>query len=379
MDIVQAYLQVSPDPSIWLVQVFLVVLATVSFNFLLMRLIDLAEKIVTRTDSIWDDALLESARIPVRLTVWLIGISVAASFLRQVGPNAFFDLLPELRRVMFIFIGALFLTRLISHLEINLLDPTRVSKPMDQTTAKAVAKLLRLSVIITAVLVALQTLGYSVSGVLAFGGIGGVAVGFASKDLLSNFFGGLMLYLDKPFKVGDWIRSPDRAIEGTVEDIGWRLTRIRTFDKRPLYIPNSMFASIVVENPSRMTNRRISENLGIRYEDGERMAPICQAIRQMLREHPEIDQAQTQIVHFTSYGPSHLEFMVYCLTRTTEWVKYHAVKEDVLLRIMAIVREQGAEFAYPTQTLHLPDLAQRKVMTGAETAGVQSGLSHAGH
>jgi MscS family membrane protein len=224
------------------------------------------------------------------------------------------------------------------------------------------------------VLVALQTLGYSVSGVLAFGGIGGVAVGFASKDLLSNFFGGLMLYLDKPFKVGDWIRSPDRAIEGTVEDIGWRLTRIRTFDKRPLYIPNSMFASIVVENPSRMTNRRIAENLGIRYEDGDLMAPICSAIRQMLREHPEIDQAQTQIVHFTSYGQSHLEFMVYCLTRTTEWVKYHAVKEDVLLRIMAIVREHGAEFAYPTQTLHLASLPGREALGGPEAAGVQSGM-----
>lgn len=374
MDIVQAYLQISPDPSIWLVQVFLVVLATVSCNFLLMRLIDLAEKIVARTESIWDDALLEAARIPVRLTVWLLGISIAATLLKQVGPNAFLDLLPELRRVVFIFIGALFLTRLISHLEVNLLDPARVSKPMDQTTAKAVAKLLRLSVIITAVLVALQTLGYSVSGVLAFGGIGGVAVGFASKDLLSNFFGGLMLYLDKPFKVGDWIRSPDRAIEGTVEDIGWRLTRIRTFDKRPLYIPNSMFASIVVENPSRMTNRRIAENLGIRYEDGDLMAPICSAIRQMLREHPEIDQAQTQIVHFTSYGQSHLEFMVYCLTRTTEWVKYHAVKEDVLLRIMAIVREHGAEFAYPTQTLHLASLPGREALGGPEAAGVQSGM-----
>ena len=135
MDIVQAYLQISPDPSIWLVQVFLVVLATVSCNFLLMRLIDLAEKIVARTESIWDDALLEAARIPVRLTVWLLGISIAATLLKQVGPNAFLDLLPELRRVVFIFIGALFLTRLISHLEVNLLDPARVSKPMDQTTA----------------------------------------------------------------------------------------------------------------------------------------------------------------------------------------------------------------------------------------------------
>ena len=113
----------------------------------------------------------------------------------------------------------------------------------------------------------MQLFDYSVSGLLAFGGIGGIAVGFAAKDLLANFFGGLMIYLDRPFSVGDWIRSPDKEIEGTVEDIGWRLTRIRTFDKRPLYIPNSIFASISVENPSRMSNRRIYEKIGIRYDD----------------------------------------------------------------------------------------------------------------
>ena len=83
-----------------------------------------------------------------------------------------------------------------------------------------------------------------------------------------------MIYLDRPFSVGDWIRSPDKEIEGTVEDIGWRLTRIRTFDKRPLYIPNSIFASISVENPSRMSNRRIYEKIGIRYDDVSKMNTI---------------------------------------------------------------------------------------------------------
>ena len=90
----------------------------------------------------------------------------------------------------------------------------------------------------------MQTLGFSVSGVMAFGGIGGIAIGFAAKDLLANFFGALTIYLDRPFSEGDWIRSPDREIEGIVENIGWRLTVIRSFDKRPIYVPNSVFASI---------------------------------------------------------------------------------------------------------------------------------------
>ena len=121
-------------------------------------------------------------------------------------------------------------------------------------------------------LMVLQSLGVSVSGLLAFGGIGGIAVGFAAKDMLANFLGGLSIYLDRPFAVGDWIRSPDRSIEGTVEDIGLRVTRIRTFDQRPLYVPNSTFSSVSLENPSRMTNRRIYETIGVRYEDAGRVA-----------------------------------------------------------------------------------------------------------
>ena len=356
----QLLLQASTETRIWLTQVFLVVFATVATNFLLMRAIDVAERLVDKTESLWDDALLEAARIPVRLFVWTIGISVAVDILDNVTETAIFEYLPEARRVAYIIIIAMFFSRFISFAENNVVDPDRLSKPMDQTTAKAIAKLLRVSVIITALLVILQTLGYSISGVLAFGGIGGVAVGFAAKDLLANFFGGLMIYLDKPFKVGDWVRSPDRSIEGTVEDIGWRLTRIRTFDKRPLYIPNAMFSSIVVENPSRMSNRRIYEKLGIRYQDGHLMEPICRDVQQMLQEHPEIDSDLTLMVNFDTYGASHLEFFVYTFTRTTEWTKYHQVKQDVLLKVMRIVEQHGAEFAFPTRTLHMvrDDLAE---------------------
>ena len=115
---------------------------------------------------------------------------------------------------------------------------------MDYTTVDALSKLGRFSVVIIAALVILQTLGFSISGVLAFGGIGGIAMGFAAKDMLANFFGGLTIYLDRPFTVGEWIRSPDKAIEGTVEYIGWRHTRVRAFNKNPIYVPNALFTTI---------------------------------------------------------------------------------------------------------------------------------------
>lgn len=352
-DDLNIFFGVSDRAEIWLTQVFVVVFATVATNFFLMRVIDVAERWVGKSASLWDDALLEAARLPVRLLVWLVGLSVAVDVLDRVAETELFEYVPQVRRVAFIVIITLFLTRFIRYAEENVVDPGRLDKPMDRTTAKAIAKLLRLSAVITAGLVVLQTLGYSIAGILAFGGVGGVAVGFAAKDLLANFFGGLMIYLDKPFRVGDWVQSPDRQIQGTVEDIGWRLTRIRTFELRPLYIPNSMFASIVVENPSRMFNRRIYENIGIRYSDGPLIKAICDDVRRMLKEHPEIDHNQSIMVNFTSYAASHLEFMVYAFTVTTEWAKYNDVKQDVLLRIMDIVLGHGAEFAFPTRTLHI--------------------------
>jgi MscS family membrane protein len=360
-DLYRYLFQVSSDPKIWLTQVFVVVLVTVTCNFFLMRVLDAAGRGVAKTESLWDDALLEAARIPVRLFVWTVGLTVAAKVLTNATESSLLALWPEVRSMAYIVIVTLFFTRFITFAEANVIDAKRVSAPMDHTTAKAIAKLLRLSVMITAFLVALQTLGYSISGVLAFGGVGGVAVGFAAKDLLANFFGGLMIYLDKPFSVGEWVRSPDREIEGTVEDIGWRLTRIRTFDKRPLYIPNSMFASIVVENPSRMQHRRIYENIGIRYEDAHVLHAVVNDVREMLKNHPDVAQTQTQIVHFNAYAASHLEFMVYAFTVTTDWLKYHAVKEDVLTNIMAIVQHHGAQFAYPTHTVHMAETVAERV------------------
>jgi MscS family membrane protein len=183
-------------------------------------------------------------------------------------------------------------------------------------------------------------------------------VGFAARDLLANFFGGLMIYMDRPFSVGDWVRSPDRNIEGTVEEIGWRLTRIRTFDKRPLYVPNSTFASIAVENPSRMSHRRIYETVGVRYDDADKLQSIIGDVVNMLKTHPEIDESQTLIVNFNEFGPSSLDFFVYTFTHTTNWIKFHEVKQDVLFKIYEIITRHGAEVAFPTSTIHVPEPVQ---------------------
>jgi MscS family membrane protein len=176
-------------------------------------------------------------------------------------------------------------------------------------------------------------------------------VGLAAKDLLANFFGGLTIYLDRPFSVGEWIRSPDKSIEGTVEYISWRHTRVRAFNKNPIYVPNAVFTTIVVENPSRMSNRRIKETIGLRYADLSKVAAIVADIHAMLRTHPEIDTKQTLIVNFLQFGESSLDLMIYTFTKTVVWTEYHVVKQDVLLKIADIIEQHGAEIAFPTRTL----------------------------
>lgn len=170
-----------------------------------------------------------------------------------------------------------------------------------------------------------------------------------------------MIYLDRPFSVGEWVRSPEKDIEGTVEHIGWRLTRIRTFDKRPIYVPNAIFNNIVLQNPSRMTHRRIFEHIGIRYDDVSKMEPILQSIRQMVKEHNEIAQDQTQMVYFDRCAPSSVDFFIYCFTVTTDWAEFHRIKEDVLLKVLAIVQEHGAQWALPTSTMHVPEGLSLKI------------------
>lgn len=306
-----------------------------------------------------DDNLVEAVQTPLLYFIWLLGVSWAVDIIDAANDIPIFAFADEIVRVGVIVLLAWALVRVIRGVENVYIEQSqqRVDESrIDQSTASAIAKLLRMAVIITAGLIIMQALGYSISGVLAFGGVGGIAVGFAAQDLLSNFFGALTIHLDRPFKVGDWIRSPDKDIEGTVEHIGWRVTRIRTFDMRPLYVPNATFTKIAVENPSRMLNRRIYETVGVRYDDASLLEKIVTDVEAMLRQHPEIDKGRTLMVNFNAFGASSLDFFVYCFTHTTVWTEFHKIKQDVLFQIHRIIEQHGADIAYPTTRVQLEQI-----------------------
>lgn len=340
----------------WVLEVFFVVLATLLTAHIVGKILENIHRRLERNKHLWDDAIIISIKPPLKVLIWIIGITFSLEIVYKYSKVNILEVVYPIRDVLVIACIAWFTNRLIKESQKNILQKSKIKgKPVDKTTLDAVTKILRAAVIITAFLITLQTLGYSISGILAFGGVGGLAIGFAAKDLLANFFGALMIYFDRPFKVGDWIRSPDKDIEGTVDDIGWRQTRIITFDKRPIYVPNSLFSTIVVQNPSRMSHRRIYETIGIRYDDVKQMPAIVKDVKAMLENHPEIDATQTLMVNFNSFSASSLDFFVYTFTKTTDWIKYHQVKEDVLLKISDIITSHKAEIAYPTSTIHFPD------------------------
>jgi MscS family membrane protein len=342
----------------WATELFVVVTIVLVINLAVRVVLGYMERGAKHSKNVWDDALINAAGAPIRLAVWIIGLVVAGRLAAQQSEAAqILEWLSTSRGVGLTLCFAWFLIRLIREIEQAVWERNRHKTgddAMDKHSMEAISKLVRAAVMITTVLVVLQTLGFSVSGVLAFGGIGGIAVGFAAKDILANFFGGLFIYLDKPFVVGDWIKSPDQDIEGTVENIGWRRTVVRRFDKRPLYVPNGTFNNISVENPSRMTNRRIYETIGVRYCDHEAVTLIVDEIRSYLENHEEIDSGQTLIVNFNAFNDCSLDFFIYTFTKTTAWVEYHKVKHAILLDVYEIIRKRGGDMAFPTTTLDIP-------------------------
>ena len=342
------------EQAAWGIQIFIVILGVVILNFIVRIALNRLQKQAKVTSNEWDDTLIDALRKPLPALVWVLGITFSIDIIKLEKKAAIFELFGPIRDIGIILALAWFVLRLVRGAEEQIIQKQESREEgLDRTTINAFSKLVRLAVIITTVLVTLQTLGVSIAGVLAFGGIGGIAIGFAAKDLLANFFGGLMIYLDRPFSEGDWIRSPDKDIEGTVESIGWRLTRIRRFNKRPLYVPNSVFASLAVENPSRMLHRRIHETIGIRYNDLGVMSRIVDDVKDMLRGHPEIAQHQTMIVNFNAFNASSCDFFIYTFTETTDWIRFHEIKQEILLKVAEIIEKNGAEIAFPTQTLHI--------------------------
>lgn len=290
-----------------IVQIFIILLAIIIVHYSTLVVFKHINHPSKATKINWNKIIVKAINVPFITLIWFLGINYIINIIKFHANNiTIFSAIDPLYKLAVISLIVWFLLRLIKEIELNFIHSNHHKRKVDQTTINAFAQIMRIIIFITAALVTMQTFDYNISGLLTLGGVSGLVIGLAAKDMLANFFGGLMIYFDRPFNVGDWIRSPDKEIEGTVEEIGWRLCRIRTFDKRPLYIPNAIFSTISIENPSRMLNRRIKTNIGIRYDDAAKIKSIVSEIKSMLLEHPEIDQNSILLVNLVELGPSSL-------------------------------------------------------------------------
>lgn len=324
------------------------------FSKLLMRrIIAQAEK----TETQLDDALLKALADPVKMIPVIIGAHFALYFLGLMADAAPLD---GNRIVETLVIIALFWAL---H---NAVEPVaRLSAPLRQALNSVMidwlAKALRILFLIIGAAAILQVWGIPVAPVIGGLGLLGVAVGLGAQDLFRNLIAGILILTEKRFVPGEWVKV-DGVVEGTVEQINFRSTLVRRFDKGPVFVPNSKLADNAVTNFSRMTHRRIRWIIGVEYSaTTEQLKFIRDGVLDYVLNHPEFAKPPevSTFMRVDSFNASSIDFFLYCFTRTTNWGEWLRIKEELAFEIKRIVKASGTDFAYPSTTVYLGDGAER--------------------
>ncbi len=337
----------------WLMASLMLFATVVAQRVVVSTFTKLARKITARTKTTLDDMLLSAAGQPASKLILVIGIMLTVHVLQPPAESfPIMELVDQAGRVLTIVIGVWFLWRMIEGLAVYFTARAKqTDSSLDDQLVPFVAKTLSIFLIMTAVLVIAQNMGYSVSGLLASLGIGGIAVAMAAKDTIANIFGSIMILVDRPFKVGDWIKASE--FEGVVEEIGFRSTRIRTFARTLVNVPNSQLANMVIDNIDARSERRIKMRIGLTYNTTPtQMNAALEGIEAILCQHPGVDQTY-KLVKFDEFEDSSLSIFLYYFSSSKVWADYLQVRQEVNMQIMALLQELELEFAFPTRTLHI--------------------------
>ena len=222
---------------------------------------------------------------------------------------------------------------------------------IDDVLVPLLRKTVKILVIVFGLIYSAAALNIPIVPMLTSLGIGGLAFAFAAKDTIENFFGSVAVVLDRPFEVGDWVVIDD--VEGTVEEVGFRSTRIRTFYNSQVTVPNATLVRATVDNYGRRRYRRVKTHIGVQYDTSpEKMIAFTEGIRELVRSHPYTRKDYFQ-VWFHQFGPSSLDILLYVFHETPDWSTELRERERLFLDIVRLADRLGIQFAFPTQTLHL--------------------------
>ncbi|HIM94699.1 MAG TPA: mechanosensitive ion channel family protein [Campylobacterales bacterium] len=327
------------------------------FFFLLLRklfanlVINVLQPLTKRTKTYYDERILSALKGPLTFVFIIIGVRLffALLFLETDVVNHIINSMIAYNVFWAIYEMSYALRGVVYHFT------ARFNPELSHEMGNFILAFIRAIILAIGLGAILQVWGINVAGLVAGLGIGGLAFALAAKDTAANLFGSIALLLDKSIRIGEWIKI--EGVEGVVEDIGMRTTKIRSFKKSLITLPNQMLANSPIENFSRRGIRRIKMTIGVTYSTtSEQMEKILTEITTMLRNHKDIAQKETLLVNFTSFGDSSLDIFIYTFSNTANWEKYMNIKEDVNLKIMKIIEENGSDFAFPSRSLYVESM-----------------------
>lgn len=350
----------------------LLILAFFVRKAVLVFLFHRLRRLTSRTAWKYDDRVVGMMEGPVSAFVLAVGIFLAITVL-SLPPEVDGFVLRAFQgtTLTIAFWGFL---RFVDLLADALADAAREREMAVYHFLPLIKKAARVFLIVVGVILVIQNLGYSVGSLLTGLGIGGLAVALAAQESLSNFFGSVSIATDRPFKVGDWIHVAGK-LEGTVEEVGLRSTKVRSFARSQLTIPNKILANEIIENWSRMPQRRVRHTVGVTYETSpEAMELLVEDVRAILRSDEGVHPDKI-MVYFTEFGASSLDLLVNYFTIALDIESHLAVRQRINLAIMRAVAARGLSIAFPTRTLYFEGPIARAMAGRGDADGPPSGAA----
>jgi MscS family membrane protein len=305
----------------------------------------------------YDELVVDALRAPIRFTFVIIGLHLF--FLLSFGEPLFIKRLLNTLLVFNLFWAIWVVIDALRGLMYSVVS--RFSKDLSKEIGNFFMAIVKVLVAAIGLGAMLQVWGINVTALIASLGIGGLAFALAAKDMVANLFASLSLLADKSIRIGEWIKV--EGIEGTVEDIGMRTTKIRSFEHALITVPNHILANNPIENFSRRGTRRIKMELGLSYESSAtQIEAIVSDIRTMLLDHEGISKQDTLLVNFESFGASTLNIFIYTFTATSNWKTYLEIREEIHFHILQIVEKHQAVLAFPSQSLYVESLPDKSMV-----------------
>jgi len=329
----------------------------VLFIFLLFRrfftfiIVTALQRLAKRTETYYDDRIISALKAPIRFGFIVIGLHLFfALIFKETGivKNILNSLI--LFDIFWMIIAIAEALRGLFHS-----TTAKFNSDLSKEMGDFILKIVKIIIGGLGLAAILQVWGINVTALIASLGLGGLAFALAAKDTAANLFGSFALLVDKAIRIDEWIKVGE--VEGVVESIGMRTTKIRSFEKSLITVPNQMLANTPIENFSRRGIRRIKINIGLTYGTTQaQLVNIVEEIKYMLHTHEGISSKDTLLVNFNAFGDSALNIFIYTFTATANWDKYLNIREDVHLKIMKIVEENHSSFAFPSQSIYVEQL-----------------------